>query len=106
MVLETIAGTALAFSAYQAYDQREQRQAGEARRKKAQDIATAAAASTRRAAEQAARQANLEAPDIDALLENERKRALSGPNATMLTGPGGVDSSSLRLGGVSLLGRP
>ena len=44
--------------------------------------------------------ANKKKPDVSSLLGRERKGAIKGAGATMLTGPGGADS-----GGKMLLGR-
>ena len=48
--------------------------------------------------------ANRKRADVSALTKKEEQAALTGPAGTLLTGVQGVDSSSLNLGGNTLLG--
>tara|TARA_B100001769_G_C21958905_1_gene516054 strand:+ start:470 stop:787 length:318 start_codon:yes stop_codon:yes gene_type:complete len=48
--------------------------------------------------------ANRKRADVSAITKKEEQAALTGPAGTMLTGVSGVDSSSLNLGGNTLLG--
>jgi uncharacterized protein HemX len=72
--------------------------------KTAQGEAKAAALSTQRKSETAANAANMKTPDIAGLLSRAAGVAKGGIGSTMLTGSGGVDSSTLNLGKTSLLG--
>lgn len=47
---------------------------------------------------------NQKKPDLAAMLAGNASSASGGAGSTMLTGPSGVDTSSLRLGRASLLG--
>jgi hypothetical protein len=69
----------------------------------AQQTAQGQALSTERQAAVAQGAANQQTPDITSIL---KKAATSGTglSSTMLTGPGGVDTSSLSLGKATLLG--
>lgn len=74
------------------------------RQNTAQQTATAQALSNERKSEVAQGAANQQQADITGIM----KRAAAGGNglsSTMLTGPGGVDTSGLNLGGSSLLGK-
>ena len=72
--------------------------------KKAQDQAARAAASQQRQSEMVTNAANRRTPDISSIMSAASQAAKTGPSATMLTGPGGVDPNSLALGRSSLLG--
>ena len=48
--------------------------------------------------------ANRKRADVSAITKKEEQAALTGPAGTLLTGVQGVDSSSLNLGGNTLLG--
>jgi type II secretory pathway pseudopilin PulG len=73
--------------------------------KTAQGEAKAAALSTQRKADLAANEANQKTPDIASILARAAKASKSGLGSTMLTGPSGVDSGALNLGGgTTLLG--
>ena len=56
-------------------------------------------------ADQANNRANKKRPNVAALLEGNQQAAMMGTQSTMLTGPGGVDNSSLSLGKNTLLGQ-
>lgn len=72
--------------------------------------ATANAAATANAtkqtdlAVQANNRANAQSPDVGAMLSANQQAAKSGGGSTMLTGPAGVDPSTLALGKSTLLG--
>lgn len=70
--------------------------------KKAQQEATARAASAQRESEIRQNMASRKEPDVATIMANAAKAG--GPSGTMLTGPGGVNPSSLSLGKSSLLG--
>lgn len=77
-------------------------------RAKAQRRANAAneriAAQQAQAAETQFNKANQKAPDIAAIVDNNRNAMRGGLGATFLTGSQGVDQSQLQLGRASLLG--
>lgn len=56
-------------------------------------------------AEQAFNAANKKQPDTNALLSAAQQSGKAGASGTMLTGPQGVDTSSLSLGKSTLLGQ-
>jgi hypothetical protein len=66
--------------------------------------ATAAAQKQATAAEEANNRANAKTPDVGAMLAANQQAAKAGGSSTMLTGPQGVDTSSLNLGKNTLLG--
>lgn len=72
--------------------------------KKAQQAATAKAISQQRQSEMVTNAANRRTPDINSIMSAASQASKTGPSATMLTGPGGVDPNSLALGRSSLLG--
>jgi hypothetical protein len=72
--------------------------------KKAQNQAARAAASQQRQSEMATNAANRRTPDINSIMSAASQASKTGPSATMLTGPSGVDPNSLALGRSSLLG--
>lgn len=72
--------------------------------KTSQDQATAAALSTQRKSELAQNAANQKTPDIAGILARAATAAKGGVGSTLLTGSGGVDTSTLNLGKASLLG--
>lgn len=55
-------------------------------------------------ADQAANAANRKKPDTSAIMDAAMSAGKQGSYGTMLTGPGGVDTSALNLGKTSLLG--
>lgn len=69
----------------------------------AQQTATAAALSTERRNAIAEGAANQQTPNVSSILQRAATSG-KGPSSTMLTGPGGVDTSSLNLGKSTLLG--
>lgn len=71
---------------------------------KATDNAKANAARQAKSSDEAQNQANAKAPDVNAELSAAQQAAKGGPGSTMLTGPGGVDPSTLTLGKSTLLG--
>lgn len=54
--------------------------------------------------EQEINRANAKSPNTQAIDSANQQAASGGPSSTMLTGPGGVDASSLALGKNTLLG--
>lgn len=66
--------------------------------------ATANAKATATAAEEANNKANQKSPDSGALLSANVAGGKTGQASTMLTGPGGIDPSTLQLGKTTLLG--
>ena len=78
------------------------KQAGATR--KASDQATASAKATADAAALANDQANKKQPDAMGLYSNNERAAKGGPSGTMITGPQGVDPTTLLLGKATLLG--
>lgn len=55
-------------------------------------------------ADQAMNRANPKSPDTSALMSQMKQAAKAGGSGTMLTGPQGVDPSTLNLGKTTLLG--
>jgi hypothetical protein len=92
-----VAGTALAYNVY----------SGE-RASAKQDDAMADAkvnqAKTETAADQAMNKANPKKPNTLSAMSSLQQAAKGGPSGTMLTGPSGVDASTLTLGRSTLLG--
>lgn len=72
--------------------------------KKSMQQAQANADRTASQADQAFNQANQKKPDTSAILSAAQQAGKSGVSGTMLTGPQGVDPSSLTLGKSTLLG--
>jgi len=98
-----IGAGSLAYGIVQGNNQNAAQQESLKRQKTAQQQATAAALSTERKSEVAQGAANQATPDVSAIL----KRAATvgnGLSSTMLTGPGGVDTTNLNLGRTTLLG--
>lgn len=56
------------------------------------------------ASDQAINRANQKSPDVQSILSGAQRDAKGGGGGTMLTGPAGVDPSSLSLSKTSLLG--
>lgn len=71
---------------------------------KAIDQQKANAVVTAKAAEQAQNRANAKSPDSAAMLSANMQAGQAGQGSTMLTGPGGVDPTTLALGKTTLLG--
>ena len=98
----TVAATGTAYGVYNGQQQQATQNQAITDQKTAQETATGAALSTQRKNEVAQGAANQKTPDISSILQ----RALAGgkgSSSTMLTGPGGVDSSGY-LGKSTLLG--
>lgn len=70
----------------------------------ATDQATQQAKATADAADQANNRANAKSPDLGAIASATEQAAKGGQSGTLLTGPTGVDTSSLLLGKKTLLG--
>jgi len=92
--------SALAGGAVAAYSANKQAGA----QKDATNQATANAKATATAAEEANNKANQKKPDSDALLSANLTAGKTGQASTMLTGPAGIDPSTLTLGKTTLLG--
>lgn len=100
------AGVGAAGTAYGIVNGQAQQSAQQTALKKqntAQQTATGAALSTERQSEVAQGAANQQTPDIASILSRAANTG-KGASSTMLTGPGGVDTSSLNLGKSTLLG--
>ena len=70
----------------------------------AQQAASDAALSTERKNELSTNAANQKTPDLAAILSSAANASKNGTSSTLLTGAGGVGSSSLNLGKSTLLG--
>lgn len=106
--IAAIAGAAvgagsLGYGIYNGQQQHAAQQQALKKQTTAQQTATAAALSTERKGEVAQGQANQAAPDISTILKRAAV-AGGGSGSTMLTGPGGIDTSGLNLGKTTLLG--
>lgn len=91
---------AIASAAVTAYSTDQSRKVGNS----AQDQAKRQAESQQLAADEANNKANGKTPDVGALLSANLLASKNGQAGTLLTGPGGVDPASLKLGKASLLG--
>lgn len=91
-------GVATAYVGYQGYQANKANQQQREYQKNALDLSRKQAD----LADQANNKANAKMPDIAALLA--ANKAPGGVGSTMLTGPGGVDTSKLTLGRNTLLG--
>lgn len=105
----TIAGAvaAVGSTAYGIYNGQKQdamQQQALKRQNNAEQTAEAQQLSTERQSEIAQNQANAKTPDIAQILAKAALSAKSGVSGTMLTGPTGVDPSTLNLGKSTLLG--
>ncbi len=70
----------------------------------AQNQALAASKATATQADIATNRANQKTPDIGAMLAGNQQAAQGGISGTMLTGPSGIDPTTLQLGKNTLLG--
>ncbi len=95
-----LAAAAVAGTAVSIYNGQEQKKAAERSSQQAQQNADKQAAD----ADQAMNRANQKKPDTSAILSAAQQSGKSGPSGTMVTGPQGVDPSSLSLGKTTLLG--
>jgi hypothetical protein len=91
------AWTAIAVNIYSADQQRKSAN-------KALDQNKAAAKANQQAADEANNRANQKSPDVSAMLSASAMAGRSGQTGTLLTGPQGIDTSSLTLGKTNLLG--
>lgn len=87
-------------TAYSIYNGEQQKSAQSDAQNQAKDAAQKQATQ----ADQALNRANQKSPDTAAILSGAQQSGKSGQSGTMLTGPSGVDSSSLTLGKNTLLG--
>lgn len=98
-----IAGTVLA--AKSGGDQAAAQQTALKNQNTAQQKAEGASLSNQRKSETAQNSVNQQTPDVASILQRAATSGNAGQSSTMLTGPGGVDPSSLNLGkGATLLG--
>lgn len=98
----SIVGAAVAaVGAYTAYENGKDQQKTA---KRASEQATANARNQAKAADQAANRANQNQANTGAALDSASQAGKSGASGTMLTGPQGVDPSTLSLGKNTLLG--
>ena len=96
--VSAVAGVATAYGAYTGYQANKANQQQRAYQKTALEMSRKQAD----LADQANNKANPKTPDILAL--HAANKAPGGVGSTMLTGPGGVDTSKLTLGRNTLLG--
>jgi len=75
-----------------------------AQQNQAQQQAEANALSTQRKSELAQNAANQQTPNVAAILSRAAQMGNQGLSSTMLTGPGGVNTTALNLGKSTLLG--
>ncbi len=100
-ILTAVSGLASAASAVKGVKQAKE---ADKTQKAAIEQAKQASAAQLKQAEDATNKANAKRPNVDALYSANEQSAKGGPSGTMLTGPGGVDPSSLTLGRNTLLG--
>lgn len=98
-----VAAGSLGYSVYNGQQQEGAQQTALKKQNTAQQTATAAALSTERKGEIAQGAANQQTPDVSSILARAATTG-KGLGSTMLTGPGGVDTSGLNLGKSTLLG--
>ena len=86
--------------------QAQQKQASAALRQQESAQAQATAAANKQASDvqQAQNKANQKRPDVAGIMSAASQDARSGPSATMLTGPMGVNPADMKLGKNTLLG--
>lgn len=94
----------LAYGIYNGQQQAGMQEQALKKQNTAQQQATAAALSTERKSEVAQGAVNQQTPDISSILQRAATVG-KGLGSTMLTGPGGVDTSNLTLGKTTLLGQ-
>lgn len=96
-----IGATAAVASTYVAYDS-----AKKSAETQNEQLAMAKDAAQKQAtaSDQAINRANQKTPDVGAILSGAQRDAKGGGGGTMLTGPAGIDPSSLSLSKTSLLG--
>lgn len=99
-----IAGGSLGYGIYSGEQQKGAQQQALAKQTQAQQEAKANALSTERKSEVAQNAANQKTPDIASILQRAATMGNTGVSSTMLTGPGGVNTSNLNLGKNTLLG--
>lgn len=100
MALAALAAAAVGSTVYSIYSGEKARGA----QKDAMEQAKQANAQTQAAADQALNRANPAKPNTAANMSALQQQAKGGPSGTMLTGPTGVDPSTLSLGKSTLLG--
>lgn len=100
VALGIAAAAAVVGTGYSIYNGEQQKSAQEDAQKQAKDTATKQAAQ----ADQAMNKANQKTPDTSAIMSQATQSGKAGASGTMLTGPTGIDSSSLTLGKSTLLG--
>lgn len=94
----------LAYGIVQGQSQQNAQDKALKQQKGAQQQAEAETLSQRRASETAQNAANKKTPDISSIIARAAQSGASGVSGTMLTGPSGVNQSSLNLGKSTLLG--
>lgn len=99
-----IAAGSLGYGIYSGEQQKGAQQQALAKQTQAQQEAKANALSTERKSEVAQNAANQKTPDIASILQRAATMGNTGVSSTMLTGPGGVNTSNLNLGKNTLLG--
>lgn len=100
IALSVAAAAGVAGTAYSIYNGERQASA----QQDAQNQAKAQAEEQAKKADEAMNRANQKTPDTSAILSQAQQSGKSGASGTMLTGPTGIDSSSLTLGKSTLLG--
>lgn len=100
-----LATVAVVGTAYSIYSGERASSAQKNAQEKAQQQAQQQAQKQEQAAGQAINQANQKKPDTSAVLSSAQQAGKSGQSGTMLTGPRGVDPTSLTLGKSTLLGQ-
>ena len=85
-------------------EQAEQGRKAEAASSRAAAQATQQAKDTATRADQETNRVNQKKPDVNGIIASNQQAAKGGGGGTMLTGPTGVDMSSVQLGKTTLLG--
>ena len=100
VALGIAAAAAVVGTGYSIYNGEQQKSA----QSSAQDQAKKTAQGQATQADQALNRANQKSPNTSAILSQVQQAGKGGSSGTMLTGPSGVDASSLTLGKNTLLG--
>jgi len=95
---------AVTVMAYGTYQANEQAKKSNALQKQAMDNAQTNANKQFAQQEQAYNKANAKSPDVAAIMSQQSNSARGGQSGTMLTGPAGIDPTSLSLSKSTLLG--
>jgi uncharacterized protein HemX len=104
LITAGVAAAGVGTSLYMGSKQEDVQKKALQQQRQAQTQAEQQALDQQRRSEQAQNAANQKTPDLSAILARAATSGASGVSSTMLTGPGGVSTGGLNLGGKTLLG--